>query len=96
MPAFGEKQRRKDLKRQWKQQEQARLEAGMPLSHEDLTALFDYLDEALADGCDRTLRFTRSYLASRNLEEERIIPWLVERGGGCDCEVLANVEDQFP
>jgi len=29
------------------------------------------------------------------LDEDRIIPWLEEHGGGCDCEVLANVEEEF-
>ncbi|HVG46036.1 MAG TPA: DUF2695 domain-containing protein [Longimicrobium sp.] len=95
MPSSDEKRRRKELKRNARQQERSRLEATMPLSQAALSGLFDYLDEALAEGCDHTLRLTRAYLGARGLDEDRIIPWLEEHGGGCDCEVLANVEEEF-
>jgi hypothetical protein len=29
------------------------------------------------------------------IDVTRIVPWLREHGGYCDCEVLANVEDEF-
>ena len=96
MPSPEEKQRRKELQQQVRQQEQACLEASMPLSKEHLAALFNHLDQALAEGCDHTLRITRAYLRAQRLAEERVVPWLVELGGGCDCEVLANVEEHFP
>ena len=67
----------------------------MPLSHDDLRALFDGLDAALEDGCDHTLRHTRELLRERGLDEERVLPWLAEYGGHCDCEVLANVGGEW-
>jgi hypothetical protein len=24
-----------------------------------------------------------------------VVPWLIAQGGGCDCEVLANLEDRW-
>ncbi|KAF1699784.1 DUF2695 domain-containing protein [Pseudoxanthomonas suwonensis] len=57
--------------------------------------MFDHLEDALADGCDHSLRFTRQFLASRGIEPDRVLPWLEEHGGYCDCEVLANVEEHW-
>lgn len=95
MPSSSEKHRRKELKQQVRQREQARQEAGMPLSHEALSSLFGHLDGALSEGCDHSLRLTRAWLGARGLDEQRIVTWLGDLGGGCDCEVLANVEEKF-
>lgn len=65
----------------------------MPIAESDLSALFEHLDQALAAGCDHSLRFTRGFLLGRHLPEAEVIDWLCSRGGYCDCEVLANVED---
>jgi hypothetical protein len=35
------------------------------------------------------------FLAERGLDAAAVIPWLRESGGYCDCEVLANVEDEW-
>jgi hypothetical protein len=92
---------RKDLDRKaklraWKEGQRASREAAMPLSHGDLRALFDSLDTALVeDSCDHTLRLTRRLLRVRGLDEERVLPWLAEYGGHCDCEVLANVGGEW-
>lgn len=65
----------------------------MPLSKMDLKALFDWLDETADRGCDGTLLRTRDFLHERGLPEKPVINWLTGYGGGCDCEVLANVEE---
>jgi hypothetical protein len=96
MTSQAERERRKALARELKQRERQAAEARMPLSRDELAALFDHLDEALTAGCDHSLRFTRQFLAVRSLSEEAIVPWLGEHGGFCDCEVLANVEDAWP
>jgi hypothetical protein len=71
----------------------AEAEAAMPISKPDLKALFDYVDEKLEDdGCDRTLKATTAFLLQRQLPQDLITDWLREEGGGCDCEVIANVE----
>jgi hypothetical protein len=92
----SEHDRKKELKRQFKGRERADAEARLPLEKSDLADLFDHLDEQLSDDeCDHTLRHTEAFLAKRVLNAALIVPWLRESGGYCDCEVLANVEDEW-
>ena len=87
---------RKDaLKKAWREQENQKLLTSIPVSKTDLQELFDHLDVSLAESCDHTFRFTTAFLERRKLDVQRVIPWLREHGGHCDCEVLANVEDEF-
>lgn len=59
--------------------------------------LFDYVDEKLEenDGCDHSLIFTREFLEKQKVDVEIVLDWIVNEGGGCDCEVLYNVEERF-
>lgn len=87
--------RKDELKKAWKQQERQKLIASIPMPHQILRDLFDYLDQEVESGCDHTFRLTTAFLQKRGLDLERILPWLREHGGYCDCEVLANVENKF-
>lgn len=60
-----------------------------------LEDLFDYLDENLpTKGCNDDLSMTISFLKERGVENiDNVIAWLQSKGGYCDCEVLANVEE---
>jgi hypothetical protein len=95
MTSKSEIQRRKELRQAAEAKQRATEEASLPVSKETLWALFDYLDEALADGCDHSLWLTEQFLSSHNIQPELVIPWLGEYGGFCDCEVLANVADRW-
>ncbi|MCW5549616.1 MAG: DUF2695 domain-containing protein [Opitutaceae bacterium] len=87
---------RKDaLKKAWREQENQKLLASIPISKKALRELFDHLDGALSQGCDHGLRHTTAFLESQRLDVQRVIPWLREHGGYCDCEVLSNVENKF-
>lgn len=67
--------------------------ARMPLEAGELTMLIDYIDKALADTpCSHDLRMTRRWLADRSLPVAATEFALIAQGGGCDCEVLLNVE----
>lgn len=90
-----EAERRKALRRAAEARQRASREAALPLPKKTLWALFDHLEDALADGRDHSLRFTRQFLASRGIEPDLVLPWLEEHGGYCDCEVLANVEEHW-
>ena len=59
--------------------------------------LLDLLDEQLTENeCDHTHRVTEDFLnESGVVEAEEVLAWLVERGGVCDCEALASLEDEF-
>ena len=82
--------------RAFKAQQRAAAAAALPLPRADLAALFDHLDVELGEvGCDDTLRFTTRFLTERGLDVERVTGWLRGAGGYCDCEVLANVEEQW-
>jgi hypothetical protein len=89
-----DKDQKKKLKDAFKAKECQSLEASMPLSKSDLKALFDYLDETMSS-CDHSLTLTTDFLNAHSLNLEKIIPWLREHGGYCDCEVLGNVEEKF-
>jgi hypothetical protein len=89
-----DKDQKKKLKTAFKAAERHSLETSMPLSKSDLKALLDYLDES-GFSCDHSLMHTTEFLKARQLDSEKIIPWLREHGGHCDCEILANVEDEF-
>ncbi len=89
-----DKEQKKKLKDSYKAAQRQKLETSMPMSRSDLMDLLDYLDESLSS-CDHSLKHTAEFLKNHSLDSNRIIPWLQEHGGYCDCEVLANVEDEF-
>jgi Protein of unknown function (DUF2695) len=96
LPDNSERERRKQLVRAVAQKQRADAEARMPISKADLRDLFDYLDGALPEqGCKHSLQLTRSFLETRSLDPEAVVPWLAKYNGFCDCEVLANVEDAW-
>ena len=41
--------------------------------------------------CNGTLKMTRAWLYQHGLPVERVLTWLEQGGGYCDCEVLFNV-----
>lgn len=87
--------RKDELKKAWREQERQKLLVSIPMPHQDLRDLFDLLDDAGGVDCDHTLRVSIRFLQGRGLDMDRIVPWLREHGGYCDCEVLANVEGKF-
>jgi hypothetical protein len=95
MTSETEKDHRKLLRRVVEQRNRGAEESRMPISKAQLAELFDYLDGALAEGCDHSFRHTLDFLRTRGHEEAIVLPWLGEYGGYCDCEVLANVEDRW-
>lgn len=87
-----DKQQRRAALKGWKHAERADLLAGMPLSPEQLHRLLGYLDANLK-ACDHTAKLTAIFLHVENLDRDKVLLWLAEHGGYCDCEVLANLAD---
>jgi hypothetical protein len=86
-------ERKRELKRAYKEQERARAGALMPLEADELESLLDYLDEQGAERrCDESLALTIAWAAENDVEQEPLVAALGEFGGYCDCEVLANVD----
>ena len=68
----------------------------LPMDKETFNELFDYLDERLGDGCDHTINMTLDFLKDKEVKNiDQVVEWLNDKGGYCDCEVLANVEEMF-
>lgn len=82
-----------DLKKKADQE----FESSLPTDRESFQKLFDYLDtELTARNCDDTNGLTKMFLLRSNIQNvDEVLEWLVEHGGYCDCEILANVEQQF-
>jgi hypothetical protein len=65
----------------------------MVLEPAELRSLLEHLrGELEAVPCDHTHRITRSWASDRGAGWERVRESLLHFGGGCDCEVLANVD----
>jgi hypothetical protein len=69
--------------------------AALPLTKEDLRALFDHLDRPGLEPCAHTFRETEAFLVDRGIPKEPVIRWLQEHGGYCDCEVIYNVDAEW-
>ena len=42
-----------------------------------------------------SLTFTKKFLETQKVDVESVLDWIVNEGGGCDCEVIYNVEERF-
>ena len=97
MPDKSEKERRKQIMDDLKKKADQEFESNLPMDRQTFQKLFDYLDTELTDkNCDETNSLTKAFLTqSKILNIEEVLEWLSEHGGCCDCEILANVEEQF-
>ena len=67
--------------------------ARMPIPRDALEALIDHVRARVSEaGCDRTQRFTREWLGREGWPVPPTAFALIALGGGCDCEVVLNVE----
>jgi len=92
-----DKARRKQIRDELRLKAQEIFEAGLPMSRENFKCLFDGLDSVLeAESCNDDHTLTVRYLNSIGVTNvAEVLVWLMDSGGFCDCEVLANVEEQF-
>ncbi|HLO43418.1 MAG TPA: DUF2695 domain-containing protein [Leadbetterella sp.] len=97
MPDKSEKERRKQIMDDLKNKADQKFESSLPMSRDNFKKLFDHLDTLLSDkDCDDTNSLTNTFLLQSNIENvNEILHWLADHGGYCDCEILANVEEQF-
>ena len=91
-----EKEKKKKLLAEYKQQQKKEFEASLPIPRETFLDLFDFLDQELESlTCPADFTLTISFLKGRDLEVEMILEFLEANGAYCDCEVLYNVADLF-
>ncbi|MFT3843955.1 MAG: DUF2695 domain-containing protein [Lacibacter sp.] len=97
MPDKSEKERRKQIMDDLKKKADQEFESSLPMVRESFQKLFDHLDTELTDkNCDDTNSLTKAFLLESNIQNvDEVLEWLAEHGGYCDCEILANVEQEF-
>ena len=95
MPSQSEKEKRKELLNRLKVVEKNKFLDFLPIDKQQFQDLFDFLDNELEEGCNHNFQITEKYLNSKNLPISKILNWLKENGGYCDCELLFNVEEKF-
>ena len=86
----------RDRKKAWKHQQRKLCQGLFPISDSLLESMFEAVGAKVEeDGCDHTLRFTEAWVSVNKQPVEKILSWLREHGGFCDCEVLANAADYW-
>lgn len=96
MKISEEKDRQKQLRKEFKLKENQNFLNSLPFQTENFQDLFDFLNERLEEeDCDDTLGLTTEYLRENGLYSEEVIDFLQQHGAYCDCEVLNNVEEKF-
>lgn len=90
------KEHRENIKA-WKKEQEEEFLASIPFSESLFQELFDHLDaKAETVPCNHNFHLTTRFLKSKNINFDEHIDFFLEHGGGCDCEVLINVEGVFP
>ena len=96
MSEQSEKDKRKEILRQLKSKEKENFDNSLPMDKGIFQELFEHLDEYLGDECDHSLTMTKEFLKEKGIENiDKVVEWLSDNGGYCDCEVLMNVEEKF-
>lgn len=92
-----DKDRRKQIRNESRKKALEEFMSSLPMRIDNFKRLFDYLDNELRTlECVDDHTITRNYLTNIGIENtEEILVWLIDHDGYCDCEVLANVEEQF-
>ena len=81
----------------WKNQQEEKFLKSIPFAVSIFQDLFDHLDIRFeTKSCTNTFNLTIDFLASKGIHFEDHIDFFIEHGSGCDCEVLANMEEMFP
>ncbi len=67
----------------------------MPIDCSQLESLIEWLDTELPiKGCNHDLSLTSKWLKTNNCPVHPTLMALLAHGGGCDCEVVLNVEPE--
>jgi hypothetical protein len=94
-----EKDRKKQLRNQYKKKELLNARKRLGLYPDQLRELHGYLGKtviSLGIPCDQTLTRTREWAVGVGLDPEAVARGVGEFGAFCDCEVLRNVTpDKF-
>ena len=100
-----DKDRKKQLRKQFKEQEQAVARRALGLLPDQLRDLRAHIERSIAGQgmlCDHTLTRTREWAIQNALDSDRVVEGVRSAGAFCDCEVALNLHphqfgfDQLP
>ena len=67
----------------------------MPLEKDEFESLLDWLDESLPErDCNHDYTLTKEWLSSQSVDISTTLMALMAKGGGCDCEIVYNIESE--
>ncbi len=97
MPNRNEKNKRKELVRQWSLEQNEKFLNSLPMRKEKFLELFDCIDENITLDEDDfpSFRWTEKFLTANSIDRLLMINWFIQNGGGSDSEILWNIEDTF-
>lgn len=88
--------KRKEVKKEFKRQEQEKLVSILPMSKEQLKEFFDHLDKGLNNEGDvYSLKLTMEFCENKELDFNKVKEWAAELGGYNDEEILWNCEQEY-
>jgi Protein of unknown function (DUF2695) len=97
-----DRERKKELKRAANAEIQSGFLGGMPMCLDQVIALIEHTgnqlhsrDPRLSPACDHTLSISRAWCIENGADVDRVLGWLCDNGGGCDCEVIFNVDSRL-
>jgi Protein of unknown function (DUF2695) len=68
----------------------------LPTTRENIEELFVHLNECLGEEfCKHDMEHTIKFLMKKGINVPKMMTWLNENGGYCDCEILKTVEDDW-
>ncbi|MFK7824844.1 MAG: DUF2695 domain-containing protein [Oligoflexales bacterium] len=92
----NEKKNRKETLRKLREKKKSDLIATLPFAPEDAKSFFDFLNDKLPEfGCSHSFKIVKEFCSDKKINFENIEPWLNSNGAWCDCEVIANVEQEY-
>jgi len=93
MTGKDEKARRKELLHSQREEKRRSIREGLPVPAAMMKALLTYVSQQLSSSeCDDTLRHANEFIRANDLPVEKVVAWLEDKGGYCDCEVF-NAEE---
>jgi len=89
------KQNREKIKN-WKREQDDIFLKSLPFSKEIFQRLMDFLDIKLGQKmCQHNYKISSKFLAELDIKIDDHIDFFENHGGGCDCEILANMDELF-
>ncbi len=88
-------QNREKLKK-WKKEQEISFLKTLPLPKRVFQKLMDFLDIELgANSCQHDYSLSNKFLFRFETKVEDHLDFFINHGGGCDCEILANMDELF-